>query len=57
MNIFYKLTQANFYRDMEEAISGTVLTDPIPSYGGELHVLDPLRSTHGAPSQHSGRNH
>ena len=42
---------------MEERISGAVFTSTIPSDAGELHGLDPLRSTYCAPTQPSGGDH
>ncbi|XLU49839.1 hypothetical protein S245_044653, partial [Arachis hypogaea] len=48
---------ANFCRYMEERFSGAVFSRAIPSDVSELHGLDPLRATYGAPTQPAGRDH
>jgi len=45
------IIQANICWDMQERISGTILTRTIPSHVDELHGLDSLRVANGAPSQ------
>lgn len=49
--------QANFCPNMEERISGAVLSSAIPSHIDELHGMDPLWPPHGAPSQLAGGDH
>ncbi|KAL2342650.1 hypothetical protein Fmac_003935 [Flemingia macrophylla] len=48
------LAPAYFYRNIQEGISGTVLTSTVPSYVSELHGLDLVRTTHDSPTQHFG---
>ena len=49
--------QANFCSNMEERVSGTLLTSTIPCNPNQLPDLDLLWVAHGAPPQHPGANH
>jgi len=49
--------QANFCSNMEERVSGALLTSTISCNHGELFGLDLVRNAHGAPPQHPGGDH
>jgi len=51
------MMQANICGNMEEGISGAVLCSAIHDHTHELHGLDFVRPTNGAPSQLPGPQH
>lgn len=51
------ILQANVSGDMEKGISGGVLSSAIHGHTDELHGLDFVWPTNGAPSQLAGGEH